>query len=130
MPGLLSTSDSSTDAASEADRIQVLKDYQAELRGECQEKHMSIVRTRVDAEATARKIELQWQVAFNKDHVRWLDEQERKDPLPDDCYHALRRHYDHHVQVARNNAAVDVLDMLALTVGERFLLVSATVPST
>ena len=44
--------------------------------------------------------------------------------------HALRKHYAHHMQVARNNAAVDVLDMLALTVGERILLVSATVPST
>ena len=102
------------------DPIQEFKDFQATDRENRQERHMDNIRQRMADVQTSRVVAMH----HHEGHEAWLDGEEQRDPMPQGHQEALRAHYHHHLQQARNHAAVDQLDMVHLTVGERFVLES------
>ena len=102
------------------DTIQEFKDWQATERENRQEGHMDNIKQRMSDEQTARVVAMH----HHEGHETWLDGEEKRDPMPPGHHTALRAHYHHHLQQARNHATMDQLDMVNLTVGERFVLES------
>ena len=125
MPDLMSSSVSSSDE----EVGDTLRAFQTNLRMEHQERHMDELRSRINTKHTDRAIELQWQEAFNAQHVQWLEEADKKDPLGAEYHQALREQYDLPVRLARSDAGVDPMDLVSMTAGERWLLGTTPGPS-
>jgi hypothetical protein len=111
--------------ASPPSHRQDLKQFQQAERKNLQARHMDNICRRMADVQTGRVV----QMHHHQGHVEWLDAEEKKDPLGQEHNQALRDHYRGQMEQARNHAEVDQLDMVDLSLGERWYLASHRVQS-